>query len=462
MIRSALVSAALLLSVPATAQVTIGSFSGAIEPAPGTKLRLALHLSKALEGDLLVGTMDSLDQGARGMGIGRITATGDTLRYAAPAIGASYEGKWDAASKSWVGTWTQGGQAFPLTWTPVASPARPPLPAIADWTMPAPDAALASLVADRPKTVIAAATIDKGKVASAVRGGAETKAGPTTRFEIGSITKVFTDLLLADMVARGEVKFDDPVSRYLPAGTLPDHGNRPITLRDLATHYSGLPRLPVNLTPADPLDPYATYDQASLHAGLKQWTPMRPPGAMFEYSNLGVGLLGQALAARAGKPYEELLAERILRPLGMEQTDFTDTGLAIPISEKGAAVKPWRLASLAGAGGLRSTIGDMSRFAAAFLDPPARLRPAFRLLLAEPLRPAGGFSRIGLGVLSVPTTQGPLLNHDGGTGGMRSSLYVDPARGRAVVVLSNDASGPNPRDIGVELIAGVKPQGAAR
>jgi CubicO group peptidase (beta-lactamase class C family) len=275
------------------------------------------------------------------------------------------------------------------------------------------------------------------------------------------VTKLFTDLLLADMVAHGEVKLDDPVRDYLPQGTLADHGYRPITLRDLASHYSGMPRYPRHMDDAERSDPFAGYDEAHLYAFLSGWTPMRSPGAMFEYSNLGAAVLGDALARRAGKPYEELLTERVLSPLGLQHTNFTDEGLAVPHDAKGNAVNPWHLGTLNPAGGLRSTVGDMARFSAALLDPPAKLRRAVDLMMDQKLRPAGGFSEVGLGLLTVPTTAGVLLSHDGGTGGMRSSLYLDRKRKRAVVVLTNTAGDPDARELGVSLIAGAAPPASA-
>lgn len=454
---AALASAMVVIAAPAEAQVAKGDFSGAIEVGAGTKLRLALHLFDAQEGGGLVGTLDSLDQGTRGIAISDLVADGQTLRFTVPMVGGSYQGRWNAVRNSWVGTWSQGGAGLPLEWTPTKTEARAPLAAVANWTMPEPASLLDPLVAANPTLVLGLGTVDGKRLRSAVRGGGEQPAREATRFEIGSITKVFTELLLAEMVARGEVRLDDPVRTLLPPGTLADGGNRPITLRDLASHYSGLPRLPANLAPTDPADPYAGYDEAKLHAFLKGWVPARRPGAMFEYSNLGVGLLGHVLARRAGKPYEQLLTERILTPLGMADTSSSNDRLAIPHGESGKPVKPWQLGSLAGAGALRSTIGDMTRFAAALLDPPASLRPAVELMLKEPLRPAGDFASVGLGLLSVPTTHGRLLNHDGGTGGMRSSLFLDPARKRAAVVLSNSVTARAPASLALEALAGVKP-----
>ena len=114
-----------------------------------------------------------------------------------------------------------------------------------------------------------------------------------TVFEIGSITKVFTSLILADMVERGEVKLDDPVSKFLPASvTVPSRNGRQITLLDISMQISGLPRMPNNMKPADPENPYADYDPAKLYEFLSGYTLQRDIGEKYEYSNLAVGLLG--------------------------------------------------------------------------------------------------------------------------------------------------------------------------
>lgn len=142
-------------------------------------------------------------------------------------------------------------------------------------------------------------------------------------FEIGSITKTFTATLLADMVARGQVALDDPVALYLPDRvTVPSRGDREITLLDLATHTSGLPRNPENHRPPDLRDPWASYTVEILYAFLSGYELPRDPGTEYEYSNLGFGLLGHALARAAGQPFEELLRERILEPLGMDRTGY--------------------------------------------------------------------------------------------------------------------------------------------
>ncbi|HVZ35758.1 MAG TPA: serine hydrolase, partial [Polyangiaceae bacterium] len=187
-------------------------------------------------------------------------------------------------------------------------------------------------------------------------------AGPMdadTLFEIGSITKVFTSLLLSDAVGRNEVSLDDPVAKLLPASVhVPERG-RAITLVDLATHTSGLPRLPSNLQPAHPRDPYADYSVDQLYQFLSGYSLPRDVGASYEYSNLGGGLLGHALALRLGENYEALVRSRIAAPLGMPSTVVTLTPelkarLATAHDEAGEPTDNWNLPTLAGAGALRS------------------------------------------------------------------------------------------------------------
>src|SRR5688572_26776425 len=199
-------------------------------------------------------------------------------------------------------------------------------------------------------------------------------------FEIGSITKVFTAILLADMAERGEVALDDPIRKFLPATVrVPSRAGRSITLLDLSTQTSGLPRLPDNLKPADLRNPYADYTVAQMYDFLSRHELRRDIGAEFEYSNLGVGLLGHVLALHAGMSYEALVKQRILDPLGMTHTAVTLTPwmtehLAKGHDAKGAVAANWDIPTLAGAGALRSTLNDMLKFARANLDTNGRLQ----------------------------------------------------------------------------------------
>jgi len=281
-----------------------------------------------------------------------------------------------------------------------------------------------------------------------------------TVFEIGSITKVFTSTLLADMAARGLVSLDDPVAKYLPASVrVPSRNGRSITLLDLATQHSGLPRLPDNMKPADPDNPYADYTREQMYEFLSRYELTRDPGATFEYSNLGVGLLGDALSLRAGTSYEALVLDRILQPLGMRDTRITLTPimrsrLARPYDARGLPTKNWDLPALAGAGALRSTANDMLRFAIAALGTPGT-PAAVASALAEAERPrrelgTDGTARIGLNWFTARTGPVEIVWHNGGTGGYRSFLGLDKARGRAVVVLTNSGNGVD--DVGRHLL----------
>ena len=278
-----------------------------------------------------------------------------------------------------------------------------------------------------------------------------------TVFEIGSITKVFTATLLADMVERGEVKLDDPVARYLPATvTVPQRNGRQITLVDLATQSSGLPRLMTNMRPADPRNPYADYTVEQLYAFLSGHTLTRDIGAEYEYSNVGVGLLGHALALRAGQSYEALVTSRILKPLGMTETAITLSPalkgrLALGFTLDGSRASNWDIPTLAGAGALRSTVHDMLLFARANLVPGQGTLSRGMQRTLEIRRPTGrpGMS-IGLG-WHIRQSDGTDVHwHNGGTGGYRTWIGFDRKRGVAAVVLTNSAEGAD--DFGFDLV----------
>lgn len=276
-----------------------------------------------------------------------------------------------------------------------------------------------------------------------------------TIFEIGSITKIITSLLLADMVERKEVALDDPAFRYLPQDVrIPERSGRAITLRDLSNHTSGLPRLPDNLKPVDPANPYARYGVDDLYAFLSGYTLPRDPGTEVEYSNLGAGLLGHILARRAGMDFESAIRTRIMQPLGMADTGFT---LSSTMKERMATghnallvpVVPWEFLALAGAGGLCSSVNDMLTLLEAFLGyKESHLAPAMRAMV-ERRRPVGDTNfEIGLGWNVV----GEMVWHDGGTGGFRSFAGFDSRSRRGAVVLSNAATPNGVVDIGIHLL----------
>ena len=265
-------------------------------------------------------------------------------------------------------------------------------------------------------------------------------------FEIGSITKTFTALLLADAVVRRQLALTDPVESALPDGIrLRDAAGAPIRWIDLATQRSGLPRLPSNLRPSTPVDPYNDYGEAQLLAFLRSFEPSIERGARYGYSNLGFGLLGYALGRAIGSDYPRALVSRVLQPLGL-----TDAYLALPGRSfdrlpgghdvERRPVPPWHLDVLAGAGALVMTGAMLVRYAQAALgvrDTP--LREAFALAEREHAPGPSEKTSLGLAWMRVPLKGRTLLNHDGGTYGFSTSLWLDPSGQRAAAVLSNAA-----------------------
>jgi len=276
-----------------------------------------------------------------------------------------------------------------------------------------------------------------------------------TVFETGSITKTFTALLLADMAEAGTVHLDDPVQTYLPEGvTMPRLGDRPMTLADIAEQHSGLPRLPADFNPADPLDPYADYDEAKLWASVNGLTLTARPGERYEYSNFGFGLLGTLLARAAGQPYGTLLRDNILEPLGMTATTLdVPPAMAQGYTEAGTPTPPWTFDALAGAGAVKSTARDMVKYLHAVMGEagPDTLRAAASQVLQPRADTGLGGMRVGLAWMTMPRGDGRW--HDGGTYGFRSFVGVDPQTQRAVVIWTNVLGRTNAIDrIGMHLL----------
>ncbi len=287
-------------------------------------------------------------------------------------------------------------------------------------------------------------------------GEGEPPLGPRSLFEIGSITKTFTGTLLADMVQRGEMAYDDPVQKYLPEGvTMPTWDGREITLVDLSTHHSGLPRLPDNFEPADPADPYADYSVEHLYEFLSSHELRREPGSEYEYSNLAAGLLGHVLELASGMSYEDLVRERILEPLDMDMTAITLEGelsewMATGHDGSGQPVPHWNVLTLAGAGGLRSNAEDMLKYVSAHLVPPdSDLGRAFRATHEERVRVDDDASR-GLGWFIRDLGLRRAFLHGGGTAGFSTMVAFDPDLGVGMVFLAN--TGDFDDDIGLDLL----------
>ena len=294
----------------------------------------------------------------------------------------------------------------------------------------------------------------------------------STRFEIGSVTKTFTGLLLADAVTRGEVTLDTTLAGLLPERKLSE-SVAAVTLRQLATHRSGLPRMPPKFSPADPNNPFA---DVTADAVLSQLADLKvKPTEGMEYSNLGAGLVADALAERAGTTVPVLMRDRVFRPLSLTQTDFAGGPAGVvtrplpplaPPHRGQLAIEPWRFGALAGCGGVRSSAADMLDYAEFVLRPSGPLADAARLA-TTPHETRG--QDVGLFWILTGDADAPVLWHNGATYGTTAYLAVDRAKGRCVLVMKNStnlfrlvASGSLPDRIGRALIElpAAEPRGA--
>ncbi|MGB5500573.1 MAG: serine hydrolase [Maribacter sp.] len=261
-------------------------------------------------------------------------------------------------------------------------------------------------------------------------------------FEIGSISKTFTGLLLADLVTKGELQLTTPLQDLLPSGvTAPTRNGEAITLVHMSNHTSSLPRLPDNMRPANPNNPYADYSEEQLYEFLSRYQLPRDIGSQYEYSNYAAGHLGHVLAAHQQMSYEELLLKTIARPLGMENTGITLTpnmkenlamGHSGPIQ-----VENWDLSTLAGAGGIRSTVVDMLNYVSANMGTKqSDLYPAMQLSHTN-TRKTGAVPQVGLGWHITKHNSREFVWHNGGTGGYRTFIGFVKGDDKGVVVLSN-------------------------
>lgn len=270
-----------------------------------------------------------------------------------------------------------------------------------------------------------------------------------TLYEIGSITKTFTGILLAYFVEQKKVKLDDPINKYLP-DSIPaiTFNGKPVTLASLSNHSSGLPRLPDNFwTGSDNKNPYKHYDDRRLFSFLKNFKTVREPGSQYEYSNLAQGLLGVILERVSGKSYEQLLKEIIWQPLKMSGTRITllknDSVLFAQGYSGTNTMHSWEFQSLAAAGAIRSSTEDILLYARAQIDKGnSRLQKA--IALSHQLTYEKSNSRVALGWHVIVNQDKTYLFHNGQTGGYFTVLFVNPASKKALVMLTNALIDPMP------------------
>jgi D-alanyl-D-alanine-carboxypeptidase/D-alanyl-D-alanine-endopeptidase len=310
------------------------------------------------------------------------------------------------------------------------------------------DAALGDLVGqrlkgDRTGACMAVAVVENGTVARTFRCADEKDAGrigPDSAFEIGSVSKTMTAALLADLVGQGKGSLDDPLSAWLPPGTkLPDYQGKPILLRHVVTHTSGLPALPSRMGAPDMTDPYAKLDEAALLASLGDATLAVAPGTKFEYSNFASMVLSYAVARRAGTDMETLLKQRLFAPLGMQHayinTPPAGVRAAVGHTPNARPTSAWHFkTNLASVGGVRATLDDMVRYVQGQLGTedsviaPALMLSQQKVSDAPPMAMNWMLMPVGARVVHV---------HEGGTGGFSSFVSFDREKQRGVVILSD-------------------------
>jgi CubicO group peptidase (beta-lactamase class C family) len=314
----------------------------------------------------------------------------------------------------------------------------------------------------QPKVGVVVGYVDEHEswIVSRGRIGDKEMDGDTV-FEIGSITKTFTALLLMDMVERGEMKLDDPVAKYLPADvTVPSRGGKEITLLNLAVQDSGLPFNADNYVGKDTEEQFEGYTSKLMYAYLCGHTLAATPGEKFQYSNIGMAVLGHVMERHSGKKLDALFTERICTPLGMDSTRIVLTPELqkrfAPGHEKGEPAASWELTDFAGAGGLRSSANDLLKYVRAQVG----LTPSPLTKLMDKTHEIRHRGDPDMGDTAMPwmndaIIQPPgsfILEHGGGTGGYSAYVGFDLNKRRGYVVLANQAGVFSSRAFGNRLI----------
>lgn len=439
-----------------------GIWLGALQDN-GATLRIQIHVKSDSAGHELC-TLDSLDQHAMGFECANVLFSGDDFSFDVPVVLGHWSGKLSADGKALIGTWNQGSplslnftrQAVELTAAPIPSPTfDPALPPVAVANL---QSVLDKDIAEALKSGWLSPTTGAGVTIAVVEHGVRRifsygTAKPDSIFEIGSITKTFTGLILSQLVEQGKVTLDEPVRELLPFVTVAKPAGDEITLLDLATQQSGLPRMPDNFKPADLANPYV-YHPVNLYEFLAKRGVAKPTTSGFLYSNLGFGLLGQALAVHSGLTYPALLKEEIVDPLGLKDTTVSLTPEQlirfIPgHSEDHRPAHAWNMDALAGAGAIRSTAGDMLTYLEANLH-PAAFKPIAKSTASATLSVAltqqhelraDSFPGTRIALAWFYEIESGNYWHNGATGGYSSYAFFNPKGDYAAVVLLNTSIG---------------------
>ena len=299
-----------------------------------------------------------------------------------------------------------------------------------------------------------------GKTSNATNA---TIVNENTIFDIGSITKTFTTAILADMVNEGLLNLDDPIENYLPSTVkVPSYNGQKITIEDLATHTSGLPDYPPNLEVSN-ITSYPNYTREQLYQSLSNITLKTAPGTHFEYSDMGMSLLGNILASKAGIPYEKLVEKRILNVLGMNSTMINLSnplvsrvalghfnGIEIPIT----SVNVITPAAFVPAGSLRSSAADMVKYLSAnvgliMTKLDDTMEEAHKIRLYTNLTGVASYDvYIGLGWFTTTNFGSQVIWHNGEVPGYNSIAAFNPTTQKGIVILCSTM----PQDIDIANI----------
>jgi len=420
--------------------------------------------------------VDDLDLYTMDMECAHTAVSGNEVSFDIPTGGAHWSGTISADGKTMSGNlsyFVEDGGTRRLTQTPLTLTRQAALTPEKERKAATFDSALPPVMAADLERVLAddlTGALKDGEMAPSTGAGVSIgvyshgvsriftfgAAKPDSIFEIGSITKTFTGLLLAQMAAQGKVTLEEPVRELLPAGTVTKPAGPEITLLDLASQRSGLPPMPENISVVNLDNPYADYHSADLFSYLGKHGVANPNRAPSNFDSLGFGLLSVALANHADMSYGRLIEDEITGPLGMGDTVLTlspaqQTRLLPGHDQFHGPAKPWDSDALAGAIGLRSTAGDMLKFLIANLHPEtiktdpgsptgATLPAAIRHSLQSQGELTSGMG-LALGWLYQKETGN--YWHNGATAAYSSYAFFNPTGDYAAVVLLNTSPGVN-------------------
>ncbi|MGM0907363.1 MAG: serine hydrolase domain-containing protein [Pseudomonadota bacterium] len=385
------------------------TYKGDLPVSEGSSLPLQVNIAVVHGG--YIATLDSPAQQSFGIPLTNVHIDNNTLSFKSPMIQANFNGK--KTTKGYEGTFNQG-QEFSLTLKKASSDDK-------QTNVPAPE------LGDHGAAV---AIIEQDEIKTQFYG----EHDHNTQYEIGSVTKTMVAYLLAHAVVNETTTLDTPVNEFWPQAP------GAITLRQLATHHSGLPRLPENLlSKADQTDPYAHYGQSELKSALAE---LEPGANNYEYSNFGYGLLAESLAKNAEKTFPELLNDVVFETFSMPDTyvatskENTPGSLSQGHNVLGDVVPHWHFQSLAGAGAVVSTLSDMANYTRVLMRKNAEGDTTVEQLLA-PQKTIEGCCQQALAWLISEDEDGKAYAwHNGQTAGFSSfvGFYLDGSR--AVVVLN--------------------------